>query len=308
MFDKRDDLVRFLALAETGTVTAAADLLGITQPALSRVIAKLEHRFGGRLFERPPKGVRPTQLGAAAVELARHVLHETETAEAHFEAVTSGRSGSFRVTAEPMWMLAVLPAAVSRFHAACPGVELKLRTAGFRRGLWMLVDGRTDLHCGGIDIGEPLPPFLRRERFLDTAVGIVANTDHPLHARAPVLADLAGYPWIDFDAAPRLDGHRRRPSLAAVLEDLHDRTNRRVQTVIRAGAAGLFLMVTSPYLAWVPLDFIEDMPGLALRPLPLEFGKRRCRTGFVSRRSAEDLPPFRQLRKAIRDVVLGRGG
>ena len=310
MFDRRDELIKFLAVAEAGGVTAAADLLGITQPALSRIIAKLERRFRGRLFERLPRGVRLTRLGGAVFDLARHVRDETEAAEARFEAFTSGRSGRFRVTAEATWMQAVLPAAVARFHAACPGVELKLRTAGFRRGVRLLADGRSDLHCGGIDGGAPLPPHLKRERFLDATVGIVGHAGHPLHARAPAPspADLAGYPWIDFDAPPRLDSRHRRTSLAAVLEDLHDRTSRRVQTIIRAGSAGLFLMTVGPYLAWMPLDFLERLPGLALRPLPLEFGRHRCRTGFVSRRTAEDLPPFRLLTKAVRDVALGRGG
>ncbi len=67
-------------------------------------------------------------------------------------------------------------------------------------------------------------------------------------------------------------------------------------------------MALGPYLAWMPLGFLEQLPGPALRPLPLEFGRHRCRTGFVSRRTAEDLPPFRVLRKAVRDVALGRGG
>ena len=305
MFDRRDELIKFLAVAEAGGVTAAADLLGITQPALSRIIAKLERRFRGRLFERLPTGVRLTRLGGAAFDLARHVRDETAAAEARFEAFTSGRSGSFRVTAEPTWMQAVLPAAVARFNAACPGVELKLRTAGFRRGRRLLADGRTDLHCGGIDSGEPLPPSLRRERFLDAPVGIVAHSGHPLHAQAPTPADLAGCPWIDFDAPPRFDARHGRPSLATVLEDLHDRTSRRVRTIIRAGSEGRFLTATGPYLAWVPLGFLEGMPGPALRPLSLEFGRSRGRSGLVSSRAAEGLAPFRLLKKIVRDVALG---
>ena len=237
MFDRRDELIKFLAVAEAGGVTAAADLLGITQPALSRIIAKLERRFRGRLFERLPTGVRLTRLGGAAFDLARHLRDETEAAEAKFEAFTTGRSGSFRVTAEPTWMQAVMPAAVARFHADCPGVELKLRTAGFRRGVRLLTDGRERPSLRRHRRGRTAAPAPQTERFLDTTVGIVAHAGHPLHAQAPAPADLAGYPWIDFDAPPRLDIRRPRPSLAAVLEDLLGRTNRRVQTIIRAGAA-----------------------------------------------------------------------
>ncbi len=66
-------------------------------------------------------------------------------------------------------------------------------------------------------------------------------------------------------------------------------------------------MATGPYLAWMPLGFLEQLPGPALRPLPLEFGRHRCRTRFVSGRSAADLPPFRLLKMAVRDVAPGLG-
>jgi hypothetical protein len=94
----------------------------------------------------------------------------------------------------------------------------------------------------------------------------------------------------------------------AVLEDLRGPAGRRAQTIVRAGSAGLSLMATGPYLAWVPLGFLERMPGPAIRPLPLAFRRRRWRSGLVSRRTAEDLPPFRLLQKAVRDAALGRGG
>ena len=52
MFDRRSDLVKLIAVADAGGILAAAERLAITQPALGRVIARLELRFGGRLFER----------------------------------------------------------------------------------------------------------------------------------------------------------------------------------------------------------------------------------------------------------------
>ena len=55
-------------------------------------------------------------------------------------------------------------------------------------------------HNGGIDAGDPLPGFLRRERFLDLTDGIVAHEGHPLLAGDPGPGDLADWPWIDFDA------------------------------------------------------------------------------------------------------------
>ena len=57
MFVKRKDLLKFLVVAETGTILTAADKLSMTQPALSRTISKLEEQFQGQLFERVPTGV-----------------------------------------------------------------------------------------------------------------------------------------------------------------------------------------------------------------------------------------------------------
>ena len=81
-----------------------------------------------------------------------------------------------------------------------------------------------------------------------------------------------------------------------------------LRTLVRAGTAGFFLMAAGPYLSWESLAFLERSPGPGLRPLPLEFGRYRCRTGLVTRRSAEDPPPFRLLKKIVREVVLRQSG
>ena len=74
-------------------------------------------------------------------------------------------------------------------------------------------------------------------------------------------------------------------------------------SVIRAGAAGLALMASGLYLAWLPLEVLVRLPGRPLSPLPLEFGRRRCPTGLVLRRSAEGLAPVRALRDLIRETA-----
>ena len=201
--ERRSDLVRLLAVADAERIVTAADRLAMTQPALSRVVARLEREFGGSLFERVPAGVRPTRLGTLVVEHARRILRDIEAGEEAVTAALAGRTGRFRVSAAPLWMQAVVAPAVQAFHAAFPDVELKLRTAAWREGVRLLADGGSDLHCGGVDSGEALPQHLRRERFLDVTGGIVAATGHPLHAAGPQPRDLADWPWIDFDGPRR---------------------------------------------------------------------------------------------------------
>ena len=307
MFEKRSDLRKFLAVADTGKIFEAADKLGITQPALSRVVAKLEAQFGAQLFERIPTGVRLTSLGTLVSDLARHIVREIEAAEDRVNAAVSGRVGCFRITAGPVWMQAVLPAAIARFHDVCPGIELKLRTATRAEGIRLLASGGSDLHCGGIDTEEALPGYLRRERILSMSAGVVAHADHPLHAQRSSSADLVEYPWIDFDTPTEPAPADNCPSVNHVLDHLYEETRRRAATIIRSSSAGLFLMTTGPYLSWLSLTFLKSLPGFLLRPLPLELGTYTFRSGLIARRSAESMSPFRLLEEIIRDIALARG-
>ena len=308
MFEKRSDLIKFLAVAETSKILAAADRLGITQPALSRVIAKLEDQFGGRLFERIPTGVRLTGLGTVVAALARDILREIEIAEGKIQDTVSGRTGCLRVTAGPTWMYAVLPDAVARFHDVYPGVELKLRTANASEGIRRLTEGESDLHCGGVDVHDPFPPFLACRGFLTVASGIVAHRDHPLQDGSVALPDLANYPWIDYDGpVPGFsDRLTDRPSIARVMEELYRRTSKRVRTVVRARAVGLFMLGRGPYLSWLPLQFLASIREPELKPLPVELGRYSYRTGIVWRRSAEGLAPFQRLREIVKQVASER--
>ena len=75
--------------------------------------------------------------------------------------------------------------------------------------------------------------------------------------------------------------------------------------MLRLDGAGLFAMAGGPWLAWLPVELLERLPGGLVRPLAVDIGRHRYRTGFVARRAAEDLAPFRVLEQAVRDTALG---
>ena len=125
-----------------------------------------------------------------------------------------------------------------------------IETAGGAIALWnrsgglrLLAAGESDLHCGGVDTGERLPAFLRRQPLLKLTAGIAVARGHPL-LEGPVSLDaLARCPWVDYDAAACIAPSDPRPSLARLLDALHERT------VVRTASTGLLLMTTGPYLA-----------------------------------------------------------
>ena len=196
----------------------------------------------------------------------------------------------------------IVSGAGGRYREALPGVELALRTAPFAEGLRLLENGESDLHCGGADPGRPLPAFLRRKRFIELTAGIVAGDGHPLLTRRPAVRDLTGYPWIDYDAPAFTAPAAVSPgdadaSLDPILERLFRETGRRVTTILRAGAA-----------ARLPLQLLDRLAEPSPRPLSTRFGRQRNRAGFIARRSAEDLAPFRALEETVRETALERSG
>ncbi|MFF3379111.1 LysR family transcriptional regulator [Streptomyces sp. NPDC002680] len=118
-----------VTVAEVGSVTRAAELLRLVQPAVTRQIRTLEEELGVPLFERTRQGMRPTQAGTIMVDRARRALGELERARAEIQPAPGEVTGIVTVgllestsdlLAEP------LVSAVTRDH---PGVELRLLTA-----------------------------------------------------------------------------------------------------------------------------------------------------------------------------------
>ena len=300
MFDNVRDLARFLAVAERENILVAADQLGMTQPALSYTIGRVERRFGAPLFERHNQGVRLTALGAAAAERGRRVLREIEESEAHMAALREGRGGVLTVAAGAVFLQALLPPAVARFHEAHPDVEVVLVPTAGADAMELVAAGEADLYCGALG-GGPLSPALRREALPAMEAGIVARRDHPLQGRHASWEDLADWPWLDPG-----DGLRRagdQPSLARLLAEIRRRARRPVRGLVRGGPAGLFLLEAGPYLTQLPLGLLDRLPGAGLAPIMADAGTCTVRADLVIRRGEARLPALHRLLEAVREAA-----
>ncbi|NRQ38911.1 LysR family transcriptional regulator [Nonomuraea sp. NN258] len=119
--------LRVLAeVGEHGSFSAAAEALSMTQPAVSRQIAAMERHTGVRLFDRLPRGVRPTDAGRAALEQAAEILAGVRLFETRLRAFATARAGRVRVSAFPSAATSYLPARFSAFARTHPDVSLSL--------------------------------------------------------------------------------------------------------------------------------------------------------------------------------------
>src|SRR5918992_1137448 len=126
------DLTRLrvlVALARTGSVTAAARELHYSQPSVSHHLARLESETGAKLVQRAGRGVRLTEAGRQLAERGAEILGRMEAAEAELAAHVGLRQGRVRLAAFPSALRTFVPAAAARLAAGHPGLELRLTEA-----------------------------------------------------------------------------------------------------------------------------------------------------------------------------------
>jgi LysR family hydrogen peroxide-inducible transcriptional activator len=188
----------FVAVAETGSFTRAAEREGVTQPTLSEQVMRLEsknHGVGRRLFDRLGRKVVLTDAGEELLGRAQSILAAVNEAERAVRDSADG--GRLRVGAIPTIAPFVLPAAVTRFNKSHPAVQLHLQEDRTERLL-------ADVLAGELDAGVMALPIrddrLHVETLYSEPLVMALPAKHRLAAKTEVkLADVMDEPFILLD-------------------------------------------------------------------------------------------------------------
>jgi LysR family transcriptional regulator of abg operon len=183
----------FLAVAERGSLRAAARHLDSAQPAISRSIQELEKELGVVLFERRATGVVLTPMGRTFHRRAVAVFEELRRAREEIEQLQGAVHGRLRVALSSVGHIALLPHALRPFRQRYPGVTLDLIDAVYPRIEAGLRDGSVDFYVGPAPADTPSDLLV--EKLCDNTRIIVGRKGHPL-AGATSLRDLADAEWI----------------------------------------------------------------------------------------------------------------
>ena len=119
-------LEAFRAVVDHRSVTAAATAMGVTQPAVSTQIARLEEAVGFALFERAGGRLKPTPEGVLFYAEASRVLGEVDRLQAATVQIREGQSGRLVIASHPSAAISLLPPLVSAFVAERPGVAVRM--------------------------------------------------------------------------------------------------------------------------------------------------------------------------------------
>ncbi|GAB3040749.1 selenium metabolism-associated LysR family transcriptional regulator [Oleiagrimonas citrea] len=184
----------FHAIAETGSISAAARRLHISQPALSRELKTFEERLNVPLFERVPRGMRLTQAGRVLHEHATRLFAIEHAAEAAIREIAEARSGRLTLGASNTIGTYVLPRILAGMRTQHPDIDITLfvgNTEQVSRGVvdlrFMLGFIEGPLHLEGLSA-------ITFEE--DELVPVVAKNDPLLARRRPTIEDIARQPLL----------------------------------------------------------------------------------------------------------------
>jgi len=188
-----DELQAFAAVVDAGSITAAAEQLGLTVSGISRALGRLEKKLDTTLLSRTTRRLQLTEEGAVFLARARAVLAALDEAEEQMAARRHQPSGRLRVNAATPFMLHAVVPLVADFRAAYPQIALELDTDELNIDL---LERRTDV---AIRIGALRDSTLHARTLGTSRVRVLASPAYlTAHGRPRAPAELAGHTLLGF--------------------------------------------------------------------------------------------------------------
>src|SRR3954452_15015243 len=197
------DLRAFLAVLDLRSCVKSAQLLNLSQPALSRRIQALEAAFGAPLLERTTRSVTPTALGRELEPTIRRLLGEFEASVLSINTLGARQRGQVAIACIPTAAFYFLPRVIRTFREQYPNIRFRILDLSANEGLESVARGEVEF---GINLLGATDPELIFEPLIDDPFVLACRRDHPL-AQRDVLAwsDLEGQPLV---AVSRTSGNR----------------------------------------------------------------------------------------------------
>ncbi|MGJ7488905.1 LysR family transcriptional regulator [Variovorax sp. ZT4R33] len=193
---KTRQLLLLVALAEEGNIHRAAQVLNMTQPAASKLLKDLEDVLEVPLFERLPRGMRPTWYGETMIRHARVALGSLNQAHDELQALKAGSFGQVSVGAITSPALALLPPAVAMVKREQPNLRVSIEIETSPVLLERLEQGKLDILVARLS-EEHDKSRLRYQALTEELVCAVVRPGHPMLGTAGLaLRDVVNAGWI----------------------------------------------------------------------------------------------------------------
>jgi DNA-binding transcriptional LysR family regulator len=267
------------AIAQSGNVSAAADQLGVTQPAVSKGLREIETILGVKLFERSIHGLTLTPYGRAVLAHGKVIQSELWQITEQVDALNSGISGLVTVGATLVSTSQLLPRALRLLRERTFAAAVRIIDGSEENLVAALEEGVADLVVGRLP-STGRDDDLLREVLLHEPIIVVAGRNHPLARKKDVsYVDLAQAEWIF--PPPRSFVHGAIMQIFA--QNGLPRPNQYVECLSFLTTRAL--LVENGMVAALPVSVVEHerKSGLIVE-LPVRFPQEALPVGVVTRR------------------------
>lgn len=183
-------LLYFVAVAETRHFTRAAEQVHVSQPSLSQQVRALEKELGAELFSRARGNIALTDAGEALLPLARRILADADTARIEVQELAQLRRGRIRLGATPSVCTGLLPEVLRAFHDRHPGIQLLLEEGGSHDLVRELARGALDLAIVVLPLPSPSPALTTVELLREDLVVVSSSDGRKFGGKSVRVADL----------------------------------------------------------------------------------------------------------------------
>ncbi|HET9652755.1 MAG TPA: LysR family transcriptional regulator [Usitatibacter sp.] len=281
----------FYAVMRAGSITEAARVLNVTQPAVSVALKQLEARLRMPLFDRVGGRLRPTPEAKALMPDVAEIFGRIGAVERMSQDLAAGMRGVFSVAATSPLCDGFVAKAVATFVSERPGVKVSLQAMASPQVVDRVINREVDL---GICYEPVVSSAVRTEEIMRAAIGCIMPARHPLARRRTIrVRDLEPYPVVTYLPQALL-----RPYIDRALSQKTTSLNITVETgtsatgiMLAYHGAGIALTETAlfsarplPGLVARPLEPRVELKGLLLRPR--QGHQSRVLTEFVARLKA----------------------
>ncbi|GAA0528625.1 LysR family transcriptional regulator [Pigmentiphaga daeguensis] len=173
----------FLAVTRTLSFSKAADLVHLSQPALSANIRRLEETIGARLFDRDTRTVALSPIGIEFAAVAASLMENVDSGLAHIQRFVSGERGTLALAVAPSLAGSFLPAAIAAFRKERPGVELTLYDVLADNAVEMVRNRSVDLALTAWR--DDADDLVQQEVMIDDLV-VLCSASHPLASKRSI--------------------------------------------------------------------------------------------------------------------------
>ncbi len=194
---KLRDLHVLITVVQRGSMARAAAELAVSQPAVSKAIADMEHALGLRLLDRSRNGIEPTAYGRALVKRGITIFDELKQGVDELEFLADPSVGSLRIGSTESVAAGMLPAIIERFWREHPGVHLDVAQAVISTLHYRELRERSiDLLIGRIPTSFAEDDLEAEIIYDDQAVVVAGRQSKWARLRKLSLGDLSGEPWV----------------------------------------------------------------------------------------------------------------